>query len=159
MQYLYARKGLVKFQLFWRITSFDTIHRINTQFFMKQLKICKSQTTKSDILIFLSHIDDYLIHKVNNHKFKLLKIYRREFNCGVSNPNSNGKLLANEVSKDHDSYIFTEDDNVFSPNFLLFVNQGLEKYKNDAKCLAVCGYNYYGVKIPTPKNNYLSKEY
>ena len=104
-------------------------------------------------------IDDYLIHKVNNHKFKLLKIYRREFNCGVSNPNSNGKLLANEVSKDHDSYIFTEDDNVFSPNFLLFVNQGLEKYKNDAKCLAVCGYNYYGVKIPTPKNNYLSKEY
>ena len=40
----------------------------------------------------------------------------------------------------YESYIFTEDDNVFSPNFLVYMNTCLEKYKDNDKIFAICGY-------------------
>lgn len=39
-------------------------------------------------------------------------------------------------------YIYTEDDNVFSKNFLCYMNLCLEKYKEDDKILTVSGYSY-----------------
>ena len=35
----------------------------------------------------------------------------------------------------------SEDDNVFSPNFLEYVNKGLELFKNDKSVFAIVGYN------------------
>ena len=104
-------------------------------------------------------IGNYLLDKQMAHKFKSLTVFRRKHNCGVGTPNSNGSVLVREVSALYDSYIFSEDDNVFSPNFLLYINQGLEKYRDDEKCLAICGYNYYGVEVPVRENVYLSREY
>ena len=42
----------------------------------------------------------------------------------------------------YDRLIYTEDDNVFSPNFLEFINKNLEQYQDDDSILAVSGYSY-----------------
>ena len=41
----------------------------------------------------------------------------------------------------YDRWIFSEDDNVFSPNFLDYINKGLELYKNNKNIFAIVGYN------------------
>ncbi len=101
----------------------------------------------------------YLREKENKHKFKNLIILRRDHNCGVNNSMSNMTLLIKEVSAKYDRLIASEDDNVFSPNFLQYINQGLDMYEHDANCEAICGYNYYGVNIPVSNNVYKSREF
>lgn len=71
--------------------------------------------------------------------FKAVHIYRREYNFGLL---KNSRDLVNRISKRFDRYIATEDDNEFSPNFLEYMNEGLEKYKDDSRVLMICGYNY-----------------
>lgn len=103
--------------------------------------------------------DAYLHEKEKKNRFKTLTVYRRKENYFFSGK-GNGKTAINDATKDVDRYIFSEDDNVFSPNFLKYVNDGLEKYENFPDCLAVCGYNYKGVKLNGyDKNCYLSREY
>ena len=52
------------------------------------------------------------------------------------------------VSTYYDRWIFSEDDNVFSPNFLVYINKGLEKFKNDKSVFAINGYrHFYNVKF------------
>ena len=96
-------------------------------------------------------IDAFLADKEKNHGFKNLYVRRRDHNCGVGNPNSNGNLLLNEVRQVSDRYIITEDDNEFSPDFLTYCNWGLEYFKDDDRILAICGYNL--VDTPKLKNN------
>lgn len=50
-----------------------------------------------------------------------------------------------------DSYIFTEDDNVFSPNFLEYANWGLKEFENDKSIFAVIGFKR--VKVDFLQNN------
>lgn len=70
--------------------------------------------------------------------FKAVHIYVRETNLGE---NKNVSLLLQEVHKNgYDDYIFAEDDIEFSPNALEYLNQGLEKYKNDDRVLCICAY-------------------
>ena len=69
--------------------------------------------------------------------FKKVTIFNREKNLGAR---ENGIKLREYAFEKYDAYIVTEDDNVFSPNFLDFVNKGLHIYKNDKKILAICGY-------------------
>lgn len=71
--------------------------------------------------------------------FKKVNIFLREKNLGQG---KNGKDLRERIKKDYDRYIMTEDDNEFSPNFLQYMNQCLEKYKDDPKVTAICGYSY-----------------
>lgn len=99
-------------------------------------------------------IDGYLAEKEKNNRFNKLIVIRRTSNCGIGHSKSNGALLRDYVLKLYDRYIFTEDDNIFSPNFLDYLNKGLEKYKDDMRILQVCGYNYQ-LKFPTSyKNNF-----
>ncbi len=99
-------------------------------------------------------IDSYLKKKENNHNFKKLQIIRRESNCGVGHLRSNAMLLCSEVCASHDRYIFSEDDNEFSPNFLEYINKGLELFGNNPNVIAICGYCYlFDVKEAT-KNAY-----
>ena len=51
----------------------------------------------------------------------------------------------------YDSYIFTEDDNVFSPNFLEYANWGLKEFENDNSIFAVVGFKRVNVEFL--KNN------
>lgn len=69
--------------------------------------------------------------------FKKVTIFFREENLG---PRENCNRLKEYVLANYDAYIVTEDDNVFSPNFLDFIDQGLNIYKKDKTILAICGY-------------------
>ncbi|MCF6132699.1 glycosyltransferase [Flavobacterium wongokense] len=46
------------------------------------------------------------------------------------------------IFKEHDTFIFLEDDIIVAPDFLKFVNEGLEFYKNDPKVLSVSGFSH-----------------
>jgi len=60
-----------------------------------------------------------------------------------------------EILKIYDTFIFSEDDNVFSPHFLSFVNSGLENYYDRNDIFSISGYNY-PIKIP---NDYKQSVY
>lgn len=91
--------------------------------------------------------------------FRNVNIYIQEKNLGAG---GNLNFLRNEAFSKYDRVIFTEDDNVFSPCFLEYINKGLEKYKNNNEIFGICGYNY---PISMPKsycdkyNYYFAKEY
>lgn len=70
--------------------------------------------------------------------FKEVHLFFQETNLGAS---ANSSFLRKEILKKYDTFIFTEDDNIFSPNFLDFINQGLEKYKNSEEIFAICGHS------------------
>lgn len=91
-------------------------------------------------------IKDYL-NKCGDLGFKSLNVVYRETNYFYSR-RGNLKSLRDEVLKKFDRYIATEDDNVFSPNFLVFMNKGLEKFEGDHTVLAINAYrHFYPVKF------------
>ena len=103
-------------------------------------------------------IASYLQGKEKVNGFKKLEVIHRNHNYGVGHMKSNGILLVNEIMKTYDRYIFTEDDNEFSPCFLDYMNKNLERFKDDPRINLVCGYNYVMDFPTTYKNNfYLSK--
>lgn len=84
-------------------------------------------------------IDDYLKEKEKKNGFGNLIVYRRDHNFGIG-VNGNIANLLNYVRQHYDRYIISEDDNVFSPNFLEYMNKGLELYKDDPRVYCICGY-------------------
>jgi hypothetical protein len=46
------------------------------------------------------------------------------------------------VFEEHDTFIFLEDDIIVSPDFLEFVNEGLEFYKNEDKVISISGFSH-----------------
>lgn len=85
-------------------------------------------------------ISEYL-DGINKLNFKNVHIIKRDHNYGLGK-NGNAQLLLNDVLKSFDRFIITEDDNIFAPGFLEFINYNLEYYKIDKDVLAVCGYQY-----------------
>lgn len=71
--------------------------------------------------------------------FKTVTIFEREHNYGSS---ENSLSLREYALSKYDAYIYSEDDNVFSPCFLDYINSGLKKYKADERVFAICGYSY-----------------
>lgn len=91
-------------------------------------------------------ISDYLDSIADSHNFKSLNVIRRERNYGFG-PAGNTSELRRFVLSFSDTLIFTEDDNIFSPAFLDYVNKGLDKFRTDSSVLAINGYrHFYGVK-------------
>lgn len=70
--------------------------------------------------------------------FKEVHIYIQEKNLGIEN----FRFLREIITKKHDRIILTEDDNIFSPNFLEYLNKGLEKFKDNKRIWGICAYNY-----------------
>lgn len=85
-------------------------------------------------------IDVYLAEKERNNGFKNLYVSRRDHNCGVARRGSNASLIVEEIKEKYDRYIFSEDDNEFAPNFLEYMNKGLEKYKNNPRVIKISAY-------------------
>ena len=81
-------------------------------------------------------IKEYL-SSVDTLGFKECKVYYQTHNLGAK---ANGMFLIEQVARNHDTYIFTEDDNVFSPCFLDYINKGLELFKEDERVCVLCGY-------------------
>ncbi len=82
--------------------------------------------------------------------FAQVTILKREYNYGVQ---ENVYDIRKYASKKYDRFIMTEDDNEFSPNFLDYINQGLEIYKDNPQVYAICGYNY-PIDMSSYKYNY-----
>lgn len=86
-------------------------------------------------------IDDYLRGKEANNNFRNLFVRRRATNCGLDGDESNFQLLIQEIaSVGYDTYIGTEDDNEFSPNFLEYMNQALGLYANEPQVISISAY-------------------
>lgn len=80
----------------------------------------------------------------NIRGFREVTIFKRDKNVGALR----NQILALEVIFDkYDRLIYTEDDNIFSPNFLDFVNQGLELFKDRRDIFSISGHNYL-IDIP-----------
>ena len=71
--------------------------------------------------------------------FKSVTVLRRTANMGAI---ANIKDLLAYAFARNDRLIFTEDDNVFAPNFLDYVNRGLERYEKDASIGSISGFSY-----------------
>ena len=69
--------------------------------------------------------------------FNKITVFKRCKNYGAS---LNSIELANYAFSKYNAYIYTEDDNEFSPCFLDFMNKSLDRYENEEKIISVCGY-------------------
>jgi len=113
---------------------------------VESLAICR-YADQTDLYIALdyplkeSHWDGYkkisiYIDEING--FKSVNVIKREKNFGARN---NIVDARNEIFSHYDRIIVTEDDNEFSPNFLDYINNCLDKYENKENVLAITGYN------------------
>lgn len=76
--------------------------------------------------------------------FRSVKLILREENFG---PERNFNAAKELIFLNHDSVVILEDDNVVSPNFILYMNSMLSLYKDDTNIVGVCAYQYPTVNI------------
>lgn len=89
--------------------------------------------------------------------FKKVTVIEADYNLG---PRGNANALREYAkSRGCSRFICSEDDNEFSPNFLAYMNWGLEKYKDDDRVLAISGYNYPLDMTGYDKEYYFSHEF
>lgn len=69
--------------------------------------------------------------------FKKVTIWESEVNNGLSNAIVMG---VSEILKSFDRVIVLEDDLQVSKDFLLYINNALDYYKEDSKVFSICGY-------------------
>jgi hypothetical protein len=75
----------------------------------------------------------------SNFIFKELIIVKRATNYGI---NRNWSSMRSLIFEKFDKLIMSEDDNVFSTDFLNFVNQALETFKTNSEIFSISGYGY-----------------
>ncbi|MDE6113926.1 MAG: glycosyl transferase [Muribaculum sp.] len=98
-------------------------------------------------LIGYNKISNYLQSIANTHTFKSLNVVRRNQNLGFGK-NGNLETLIREIFTFSDRVIVSEDDNIFAPSFLDFINKGLTIFANDRSVIAINGYrHFYSIKI------------
>ena len=85
--------------------------------------------------------------------FKEVIIYESETNLGLAQSVIKG---VTRLFENNDSLIIIEDDLLFSTNFLLFMNNGLNHYQNDQKVLNISGYTQSFI---TSRKKPLSSDY
>jgi len=89
--------------------------------------------------------DKALVEEIRNYcanitGFKKVDIIAPEKNLGVVEI---GNKAVERIFSEYDTLIWSEDDNIFSQNFLEFINGGLEFYKDNPNVFAICGYKHY----------------
>ena len=71
--------------------------------------------------------------------FGLIRIVERERNFGLARSITDG---VTSLAREYGRVIVLEDDLLTSPDFLRFMNQGLDLYENDAAVASIHGYAY-----------------
>lgn len=71
--------------------------------------------------------------------FARVEILEQKSNQGW---HGNYNLLREKAYERHDCYIYSEDDNIFAPNFLEYMDRCLTEFEQDEDILAVTGYSY-----------------
>ena len=77
--------------------------------------------------------------------FGRVTVFERLSNLG---PTKNMQALTDSTFERYDAFIFTEDDNEFSPCFLDYMNKMLNHYKDDQRVYNVSGYlplDFFGI--------------
>ena len=105
-----------------------------------------------------SKIDNYLRLKERDNRFAKLIVLRREYNYGIKGKNTNISDLLRKACESSTHYIISEDDNEFAPNFLEYINWGLNYFENNNNVLYVCGYTYPNLDFLS-NNVFLSKRF
>lgn len=99
------------------------------------------------------------LDKVNNVReyiktitgFKSIEIFESKENKGLANSIIDG---VTKVISEYGKVIVLEDDLITSPNFLNFMNQGLDGYEKNNKIFSISGYS---MNLPSLKKN--TKDY
>ncbi len=76
--------------------------------------------------------------------FKSVTLFAWETNCGGAESVRRARM---KIFAQYDRLIFMEDDNIVSPLFLAYMNDGLVRFQDDSTVFGVCGFNV-NVKIP-----------
>ena len=71
--------------------------------------------------------------------FRSFHLYKRPSNYGAD---KNLGDLYQEAIKDHDQFIFMEDDTEFSENYLEYMLKALDYFRDDPEVISVSGYSY-----------------
>ena len=80
--------------------------------------------------------------------FGSFHLYKRPTNFGAD---KNIEALYQEAIKDHDQFIFMEDDTEFSENYLEYMLKALDYFRDDPDVISVSGYSY-PVRFETENN-------
>lgn len=130
---------------------------------VESLSVC-THADKTSLFIALDYPsnDSHLLgyEKINNYLtsikgFKDVIIIKRKVNFG---PRENIIEARNAIYEKYDRVITSEDDNEFSPNFLDYINKGLDIFEDDKNVLAICGYKFpFDVPPTFPYNYFYSK--
>lgn len=83
--------------------------------------------------------------------FKRIQIIESKVNKGLANSIIDG---VTEIIKEYGRVIVLEDDLITSPNFLNFMNQALDFYKNDNQIISISGYTLDLSNLPGTKDFY-----
>jgi hypothetical protein len=105
-----------------------------------------------------SHWEGYylILNFISNLSgFSEVEIIRRDSNYG---PGKNILEALDIVFCKSNTVILSEDDNEFSPNFLSYINKGLDIFENKKEVFAICGYNY-PIKIQGDRGYYFTKAF
>ena len=132
-----------------------TYNRLDTLIYVIEYLIKNSLSQKSDLIIYSDHprkdkdldavnkVREFL-HKIDG--FNSIKIIERKENYGLAKNIIQG---VTEILDQYEKVIVLEDDLITSPNFLDYMNQCLDYYKDDEKIFAVSGFCW---DLPTLKN-------
>ncbi|GAB6142750.1 glycosyltransferase family A protein [Desulfocicer niacini] len=132
---------------------------------VESLSAC-THADKTDLYVALdyplseSHWDGYKKSKAylqDIKGFNSVNIIGRQKNFGAQ---ENIYDARKSIFEKYDRMILSEDDNEFSPNFLEYINKGLEKFENWQNVYSICGYNY-PIKMPSSYtyNYYFHREF
>lgn len=97
-------------------------------------------------------IKDYI---PNITGFAKVTLIEHKYNLGSS---GNWASLVEYCKSHYTAYIGSEDDNIFAPAFLDYMNKMLELYYNDDRILTVSGYNFVEAYNQGEYTYYLSKD-
>ncbi len=85
--------------------------------------------------------------------FAKVTVFEREHNYGAI---KNWYALADYCLERYDAFIATEDDNIFSPCYLDYMNQAFERFRDDSSIVSVSGYSHPASLGTSTKSAYLS---
>ena len=116
--------------------------------------------TDSDLCIFSDgpknkeislHVEEVRQYLKTIKGFKTVTIYESDINKGLANSIISG---VTQIIKKYGKVIVLEDDLVTSPNFLNFLNQGLQFYENIPKIFSITGYCFDLPSLINYSNDY-----
>lgn len=80
-------------------------------------------------------VKQYLSQEISG--FKFVNVFFQKENLGS---HDNFCFLYDQVSIKYDAWISSEDDNEFSSNYLIYMNQAVEYMRSNPEIYSVCGY-------------------